>query len=111
MQDWNYLQTNDFELTLELGCYKFPNAAQLPRYWMENREALLTYMEQVHKGVHGFVRSSIGHGIPNAVIHVHGIDHTVTAAENGDFWRLLLPGTYNVTVAARKYIISSLLTN
>ena len=29
MQDWNYLHTNDFELTLELGCFKYPPHEQV----------------------------------------------------------------------------------
>ncbi len=29
MQDWNYLHTNDFELTLEIGCYKYPPHEQV----------------------------------------------------------------------------------
>lgn len=47
MQDFNYVRTNTFEVTLELGCEKFPNATALPEYWNENKEALLTYIEQV----------------------------------------------------------------
>lgn len=47
MQDWNYLATGCMEITLEIGCYKYPNASELPNYWTDNREALLTYMEQV----------------------------------------------------------------
>lgn len=47
MQDWNYLYTNDMEITLELGCYKFPPAGDLPTYWEDNREALLAFIEQV----------------------------------------------------------------
>ncbi|XP_077299077.1 carboxypeptidase D svr [Arctopsyche grandis] len=103
MQDWNYLNTNDFEITLELGCYKFPPVTQLPRFWLDNKEALISYIEQVHRTLHGFVRSSIGHAIPHAFIHVQGIGHPIYVAQNGDYWRLLLPGIYNVTASAKGY--------
>ena len=47
MQDYNYVHSNAFEVTLELGCEKFPNSSALPEYWQENKEGLLTYLEQV----------------------------------------------------------------
>lgn len=47
MQDWNYLHTNCFEVTIELGCVKYPNAEELPKYWKENRRSLLQFMKQV----------------------------------------------------------------
>lgn len=47
MQDWNYIRADCFELTLEIGCKKYPPAEKLPMYWEENRDALLTYIEQV----------------------------------------------------------------
>ncbi|XP_053616967.1 carboxypeptidase D isoform X2 [Plodia interpunctella] len=103
MQDWNYLRTSDMELTLELGCFKFPPAADIPTYWEDNKEALLKYIEEVHKGVHGFVHSHIGHGLANATISVQGINHNVHSAEFGDYWRLLVPGTYNVTASKQGY--------
>ena len=49
MQDFNYVQSNCFDITLELGCQKFPNASELPEYWHENKEALLKYIEQVNE--------------------------------------------------------------
>ena len=48
MQDYNYVHSNCFDITLELGCQKFPNATELPEYWRENKEALLNYIEQVN---------------------------------------------------------------
>ncbi|RZC31872.1 carboxypeptidase D, partial [Asbolus verrucosus] len=103
MQDWNYLVGGCMELTLEIGCYKYPYGRDLPKYWMDNREALLTYMEQVHRGVHGFVTSTIGRPINDAKIAVEGIGHFVKSHKDGDYYRILLPGKYNLTVEASGY--------
>ncbi|KAM9853447.1 carboxypeptidase D isoform 2-T2 [Aulostomus maculatus] len=104
MQDWNYLNTNCFEVTIELGCVKYPPAKDLPKYWEQNRRPLLQFVHQVHSGVKGTV-SDIrdGTGIPNATIKVDGIDHNITTALTGDYWRLLVPGTYYITAFAHGY--------
>lgn len=47
MQDYNYLETNCFEITLELGCDKYPPAEDLPRYWGDNKKALFNFILQV----------------------------------------------------------------
>jgi hypothetical protein len=44
MQDFNYLSSNDFEVTLELGCKKYPAAAELEGEWNRNKDALINFM-------------------------------------------------------------------
>ncbi|POI21320.1 hypothetical protein CIB84_014933, partial [Bambusicola thoracicus] len=46
MNDFSYLHTNCFEITVELSCDKFPHVSELPTEWENNRESLLLYMEQ-----------------------------------------------------------------
>ncbi|NXE71038.1 CPXM1 carboxypeptidase, partial [Calcarius ornatus] len=51
MNDFSYLHTNCFEITVELSCDKFPHASELPAEWENNRESLLLFMEQVGHGL------------------------------------------------------------
>lgn len=103
MQDYNYLQSNCFEITIEQGCYKFPYASELEGIWNANRDALILFIMQVHVGVKGVVRNENGTPISNARIDVIGRSHSVFSAESGDYWRLLVPGEYTLRVSAPGY--------
>ncbi|XP_062372241.1 carboxypeptidase Z-like [Sardina pilchardus] len=103
MADFNYLHTNCFELTIELGCDKFPQEEQLYNSWQDNKEALISLLEAVHRGIKGLVKNEDGKGIKGATISVKGIRHDVTTAESGDYWRLLTPGIHIVTASASGY--------
>ncbi|XP_053735240.1 probable carboxypeptidase X1 [Synchiropus splendidus] len=108
MNDFSYLHTNCFEVTVELSCDKFPHASELPVEWENNRESLLVYMEQVHRGIKGVIRDRDSEaGIPDAVVKVDDIDHHIRSAAGGDYWRLLNPGEYRVTASAEGYLPSS----
>ncbi|XP_019948441.2 probable carboxypeptidase X1 isoform X2 [Paralichthys olivaceus] len=108
MNDFSYLHTNCFEVTVELSCDKFPHASELPIEWENNRESLLVYMEQVHRGIKGVIRDKDTEaGIADAVIKVDDINHHIRSVTDGDYWRLLNPGEYKVTVSAEGYLPSS----
>ncbi|KAJ1368142.1 hypothetical protein KIN20_029211 [Parelaphostrongylus tenuis] len=76
MQDWQYLHTNAFEITIEMGCIKFPSNNMLQKFWAEHQFALLSYLEMAHKG------------------------KTVITTSNGEYWRILPPGSHELTVEA-----------
>lgn len=49
MQDYNYVHSNCFEITLELGCERFPKSSDLQKYWLDNKKALIEFAHQVGK--------------------------------------------------------------
>ena len=103
MQDFHYLISNCFDITVELTCCKYPYASSLQKEWDNNRLSLLKYIEEVNRGVKGRITNKDGSGISKAKIAVTGINHKVKSTTSGDYWRLLLPGKYIITVSADSY--------
>lgn len=76
MQDFNYLATNAFEITLELGCEKYTPENELEKEWIRNKDALLAFIWKAHTGIKGIVSDDSGF-IQNAIISVVNITGSV----------------------------------
>ncbi|CAH1800387.1 unnamed protein product [Owenia fusiformis] len=100
MQDYNYITEGCMEVTLEIGCCKFPNASTLPDYWVENKDALVNYLMTAQMGVKGYVSQNNTDPVSNAKIYIDDRDRYVNSTRNGEYWKLVLPGTYKVKAQA-----------
>lgn len=105
MQDWNYVYLGDNEVTIELSDgTKAPNYALMPTFWAQNQESMISYLERALTGLRGIVTDSTTGDPVYATITVTGRDHDVyTDPDVGDYHRLLLAGTYEVTFTADGY--------
>ncbi|XP_042005946.1 carboxypeptidase SOL1-like [Salvia splendens] len=101
MQDWNYIHSGCFELTLEISDDKWPDASELPTIWDHNRMSMLKIVGSVIKtGIHGQVFSSDGKPLP-ALIAIQGINYTIAAGKKfGEYYRLLAPGEKYEVIAS-----------
>lgn len=108
------------EITLELSCEKWPKSADLDAYWADNRDSLVTYIQQVHRcavslqvstfscslisGVRGRVLdASSGIAIKAQIVVKDRKFNISSHAETGKYFRLLMPGTYTLTATAPGY--------
>lgn len=93
MQDFNYIRSDCFDVTLELSCCKYPNATELPVEWAKNKRSLIEYMKMTHAGIKGLITDHNGYPIQDMEVFVEGLQtKPVRTTERGEFWRLLLPG-------------------
>ena len=97
MQDFNYVFSNCFEITVELSCCKYPTVGSIAKEWDRNRDSMLAYLEQGHLGAKGVVSDNAGKAVSHKVlVEVQGIDKKVWTTERGEYWRLLTPGSYRI---------------
>lgn len=50
MQDWSYNWHNDLQITVELSHQKWPPYSQIPSFYKNNRDSMVYFMKQVHRG-------------------------------------------------------------
>jgi hypothetical protein len=78
LQDWSIHYRESTHGTVELSYAKWPPANQLPKFWDENREALVSYLENGLFGVHIRVQDILGAPIHGARIKTGSLQREVT---------------------------------
>lgn len=105
MQDWNYRYLGCIEGTVELSVTKKPSSSSLATLWDNNRESMLSYLETSLWGVRGLVTDrATGAPVYARVLLGDNPQPVFTDPDVGDYYRLLLAGTYNLRVEAEGYI-------
>ena len=105
MQDWNYTWAGDKEVTIEVGTNKWPAASQLEGLWLNNRNSMKYYLLEAKRGVRGTVKDSTTSLPVRAKITAAGNPYpTYSSSLWGEYYRILLPGTYALTFSAPGYV-------
>ncbi|XP_022185452.2 carboxypeptidase D isoform X2 [Nilaparvata lugens] len=104
MADYNYHAHGCMELTLKISCCIYPPSDQLEILWNENKEALMKFMAQSHRGVRGVVRNEDGQPIEFAKVVVRGREFPTNTTKRGEFWKVLTrAGLYTLRITADGY--------
>jgi len=94
------------EVTIEISDTKLLPASQLPAHWEYNKRSFLNYIESIFYGVRGNVTDTAGNPL-NAMVKV--LNHDTLNSEirtdsiNGNYHRMLAPGTYSFYFSADGY--------
>jgi len=70
MQDWNYFYTNTLEVTVEIGCLKYPSEPFLQKYWEANRLSIYSFYSFASAGVVGQVVDVNENPMSQAIIEI-----------------------------------------
>jgi len=93
--DLNYLMHGCIELTVEISCCNYPHHSELKNIWLENRHSLIEYAKLANIGIRGRVVFLSGRAASYLTVNF-GIEPYFKTDENGEFYRILMPGTYTL---------------
>lgn len=103
-QDYVTYELQGREVTIELDDYYVTPAGQLDALWQYNRRSLLGYLENAMYGIHGTVKNKVTGEPLAARVFISGHDkdssHVYSGSADGAFFRLLAPGTWDLTFTA-----------
>jgi len=90
-------------MTMEISCCKYPLGNTLANYWDYNRDAMTELLLQPQRGVKGLVLNENQQPISWTQIMIDDRRPVVPVTQQGEFWRVLLAGTYTLKVLYRGY--------
>ncbi|XP_077542076.1 carboxypeptidase M-like [Haemaphysalis longicornis] len=104
VQDYAYVREGTLVLDLAISCCRVPSEQTLRRLWMDNKNAMVHLLREVQRALRGYVKAPDGTHIPGALLTIRGRNVGFRSSDQGEFWRMLLPGTYMLLVSARGYL-------
>ncbi len=101
MQDWSCFFYNDLQITLEVSHTKWPNYADIPGFYKSNRNSMVNYMKQVHRGAGiKFKRPNVSGTVTVKQISP-AKDMGTYAFSGSEFFKVMPEGTYSYTVTEK----------
>ncbi|KAG0432761.1 hypothetical protein HPB47_020560 [Ixodes persulcatus] len=104
MEDYAYAKEGVLELVLAVSCCAVPAETRLRELWDENRDALLAFLSEAQRGIRGYIKGPGGAHIPGALLTIVGRNVAFRSSDQGEFWRILLPGSYLLLVTANGFL-------
>jgi hypothetical protein len=106
MQDWSYHWFNDLQVTIELSDIKWPRYSEIPKFYQDNRDSMVSYMKDIHRGA-GLKFSR--RGVEGKVrITTSNSDLGTFTFNNSEFYKVLPEGDYIFTVQEKNGISKTL---
>ena len=96
MQDWSYVWHNDLQITVELSHQKWPSYSEIPNFYRNNRDSMVYFMKQVHRGAGFRINRPNVEGIVN--IKSANRDLGNFAFKGSEFYKVMPDGDYMFTV-------------
>lgn len=99
MQDWSYQWFNDLQITIELSHQKWPSYSEIPSLYKNNRDSMMYFMKQVHRGAgFRFMRPQTA-----GVVEIKQTSPQVRAFGNftftgSEFYKVMPEGEYSFTI-------------
>ena len=102
MQDWSCFFYNDLQITLEVSHSKYPDYRDIPGFYKSNRNSMVNYMKQVHRGA-GFKinRSTISGTVAIKQVSPVSLNLGSYAFNSSEFYKVLPEGQYSFTVSEK----------
>ena len=97
MQDWSEFYHHDLQFTVELSDTKWPDYNKIPRYYQDNKAALIQFIKNIHQGA-GFYFKDNSEMTGTVTLSKAGKDIGTYDFNHGEFYRVLEKGLYDFTV-------------
>jgi len=99
MQDWAYYYQHNLQLTIETTLLERPTYASVYQHYLDNRQSLFSYVQKIFQG---FGLVNLPHQRAEILIYslrpVRVLNESISYNGNGEFYKVLLAGDYEVEV-------------
>jgi hypothetical protein len=105
MQDWSCFFYNDLQITLEVSHSKWPSYSDIPGFYVSNRDSMIYYMKQVHRGA-GFKikRPNISGTVSIKQLSPVKTNMGSYAFSSSEFYKVLPEGQYSYTLTEKNKV-------
>ncbi len=109
MQDWSYVWHNDLQITVELSHDKWPDYSEIPGFYKDNRDSMVYFMKQVHRGAGiKFARPNVSGTVEIKQVSPEVKNLGSFAFKGSEFYKVMPEGEYTFTVKEKSKSAKSL---